>query len=85
MDGETRSAEADAMGRISLATAVSMLDGLTTAQRDVVFLRVIAGLSVLETSEVMGRPPGAIKALQHRALTALRNYLTESSVTETSN
>lgn len=52
-----------------------MLAGLTELQRDVVVLRVVAGLSVEETAAVVGRRPGAIRALQHRALEQLRRTL----------
>lgn len=80
---------ADAAGNdelmgIELEAAVAMLGSLTNAQRDVIFLRVIAGLTVAETADVMGRPPGAVKALQHRGLLALRHQLeSEPRVTRT--
>lgn len=55
--------------------AERLLDLLTDEQREVVVLRVIAGLSVEETAQVVGRRPGAVRALQHRALTQLRQEL----------
>lgn len=75
-------AEADALADLGLESAVGLLATLTNAQRDVIFLRVIAGLSVAETAKVMGRPPGAVKTLQHRGLQALRRHLAEDGVTE---
>lgn len=51
------------------------LDGLTPAQKQVVLLRFIAGLSVGETARVVGRSENAVKALQHSALRALRRFL----------
>jgi len=75
-------AEADALAHLGLEAAVGLLATLTNAQRDVIFLRVIAGLSVAETATVMGRPPGAVKTLQHRGLQALRRHLAEDGVTE---
>ncbi len=74
--------ETEVMDRLGLAGAAALLTELTTAQRDVLFLRVIAGLSVAETARVVGRPPGAVKALQHRGLAALRKLLAEQDVTE---
>lgn len=50
----------------------SLLAGLTDEQREIVVLRVVAGLSVEETAEVVGRRPGAVRALQHRGLNRLR-------------
>jgi len=52
---------------------------LTQAQREVISLRFAAELSVAEVSKVMGRSQGAVKALQHSAIVALRKVL---SVTE---
>jgi RNA polymerase sigma factor (sigma-70 family) len=53
----------------------ALLAGLTDDQREVVILRVIVGLSVEETAEVVGRRAGAVRALQHRALRQLRAQL----------
>jgi len=48
---------------------------LNDDQRDVILLRVIADLSVNEVAAIMDRRPGAIRALQHRAITQLRERL----------
>lgn len=58
-----------------------MLSDLTDEQREVVLLRIVAGLSVEETAEVVGRRPGAVRALQHRALARLRTSLSARAVT----
>lgn len=50
----------------------ALLEGLTGDQREVIVLRIVVGLSVEETAEVVGRRPGAVRALQHRALRQLR-------------
>jgi RNA polymerase sigma-70 factor, ECF subfamily len=44
---------------------------LPPAQRDVLLLRLVAGLPVAEVAELLGRTHGATKALQHRALANL--------------
>jgi len=44
--------------------------------RNVLVLRFINQLSPFETAAVMGRSPGAVRVLQHRALDALRKVLT---------
>ncbi len=43
--------------------------------RNVLILRFISGLSPDETAEAMGRSPGAVRVLQHRALSALRKQM----------
>jgi RNA polymerase sigma-70 factor (ECF subfamily) len=43
----------------------------------VLSLRFISGLSPDETAVVMGRSPGAVRVLQHRALAALREILSD--------
>jgi RNA polymerase sigma-70 factor (ECF subfamily) len=48
---------------------------LTTAQREVISLRFAADLSVAEVARTMGRSEGAVKALQHSAIAALRRVL----------
>lgn len=55
-----------------LEEAARMLTHLTDDQRTVIYLRIVAGLSVAETATVMQRDAGAIKALQHRGLATLR-------------
>ena len=46
-------------------------------QQECIALRVLQGLSVAETAEVMGRNEGAVKALQHRAVRRLAQLLPE--------
>lgn len=55
----------------------AMLASLTDVQREVMILRIVAGLSVDETAEVMGKRRGAIRALQHRATQQLRVTLVD--------
>jgi RNA polymerase sigma-70 factor (ECF subfamily) len=49
---------------------------LTPDQRQVVVLKYFEGLSNHEVSQILGKPVGAVKSLQHRALNALRRMLT---------
>lgn len=53
----------------------SALQNLTPEQRQVVVLRYLEGFETEEISSAMRKPPGAIKALQHRAVFALRRWL----------
>ncbi|NPA92892.1 MAG: sigma-70 family RNA polymerase sigma factor [Chloroflexi bacterium] len=50
---------------------------LTPEQRQVIVLRFLEELSLKEVAEAMQKPVGAVKALQHRALAALRRVLSE--------
>ncbi|HET6950604.1 MAG TPA: RNA polymerase sigma factor [Acidimicrobiales bacterium] len=53
---------------------------LSPEQRDVVLLRIVADLSLEEVARMLGKGEGAIKALQHRAIGALRRHLDRSAV-----
>jgi RNA polymerase sigma factor (sigma-70 family) len=66
--------------RLAAAPALEALDRLSPDQRDTILLRVIADLSVERTAEILGKPPGAVKALQRRALAALRRELAGEAV-----
>ncbi len=48
---------------------------LTQAQREVISLRFAGELSLAEVAKVMGKSQGAVKALQHSAIVALRKAL----------
>jgi RNA polymerase sigma-70 factor, ECF subfamily len=48
---------------------------LTEEQRQVIVLKFAEGLSNVEVAEVMDKTEGAIKALQHRALEAMRRVV----------
>lgn len=48
---------------------------LTPAQREVIALRFASDLPVAEVARLMGRSEGAVKALQHSAVVALRKIL----------
>jgi RNA polymerase sigma-70 factor, ECF subfamily len=51
------------------------LDGLTRAQRDIVELRLVVGLSIAEVAAAVGKTEEAVKKLQARGLAALRRQL----------
>jgi RNA polymerase sigma-70 factor (ECF subfamily) len=70
-------AEREAMADLNLADIILLLEQLTPEQRDVVLLRTVADLSLEEVAQVMDRSIPAVKALQHRALNALRKAIDE--------
>lgn len=71
-DGIATSAEVDALRAISDQRVRAALETLSPDQRNVVLLRVVADLDLVQTAEALGKSVGAIKSLQHRALAALR-------------
>ncbi|HIE21996.1 MAG TPA: sigma-70 family RNA polymerase sigma factor [Acidimicrobiia bacterium] len=74
--------ETEALERIIDPDLHRALEALTDDQRHVIALRVIAGLSVEETAQVVGKRTGAVKALQRRALAAMRRSLEAEGVSK---
>jgi RNA polymerase sigma factor (sigma-70 family) len=70
-------AEDDAMHRMANKRVMAVLERLTPDQRDVLFLRLFARLTVEEVAQVIGKRPGAVKALQSRGLAAIRREISE--------
>jgi len=62
---------ADALGRLERDRLWKAVETLPEAQREVLTLRLAGGLSAPEIAEVVGKPVGAVKSLQHRALANL--------------
>lgn len=69
------SAEELAVDNVGGHGVLALLHSLGEEQRQAVSLRVIGGLSLDETAQVMGKSVGAIKQLQRRALDSLRTSL----------
>jgi RNA polymerase sigma-70 factor (ECF subfamily) len=67
---EARAVLRDDVGRLRPA-----LDRLTPQAREVLLLRVAVGLTAEETAAVVGSSAGAVRAMQHRALAAVRAHL----------
>ncbi|QZY28335.1 RNA polymerase sigma factor [Nocardioides coralli] len=66
------SAEHEALLRVEDRDVRDLLLLLSPDQREVLELRLLADLTVAQVAEVLGKPPGAVKALQRRGLAALR-------------
>lgn len=54
-----------------------LLDLLSEKAREIVVLRVFAGLSAEETAEITGSTAGAVRVAQHRALATMRKAVEE--------
>jgi RNA polymerase sigma-70 factor, ECF subfamily len=55
----------------------ALVRDLSPDQADVVILRVVADFSVDQVAQILGRSPGSIRVLQHRALRRLQTSWTE--------
>jgi RNA polymerase sigma-70 factor (ECF subfamily) len=60
---------------LDIEQVMSATRKLTDSQREVISLRFSGGLSTSEVANIMGKSQGAIKALQHSAIVALRKAL----------
>jgi len=72
------SAETLAMDALGDQQVDELLQTLSADQREVLLLRVVADLSLEQTASVLGKRVGAVKALQHRALAALRRVMEQA-------
>jgi RNA polymerase sigma-70 factor (ECF subfamily) len=61
--------------RLEGARMVAALEQLSPDQREVLLLRLAAGLTVGEVAATLGKTTGAVKALQHRGLARLARKL----------
>jgi RNA polymerase sigma factor (sigma-70 family) len=78
--GSIGDAEDDAMRALAEERVRGMLDHLTSEQRDVLLLRILGDLSIEQVATVLGKHPGAIKALQSRALATIRRKISTGAV-----
>ena len=74
--------EVQAVDTVTAQAAIQRIVELLPAdQAEVVVLRIVAGLSAEEAGEVMGKRPGTIRVLQHRALERLARDFAGAAVT----
>jgi RNA polymerase sigma factor (sigma-70 family) len=72
--------ESDALAELGHDRLHALLETLSPDQRSVLLLRVVADLPIDAVATALGKRPGAIKALQHRALASLRRQLEREEV-----
>lgn len=72
--------EEEALWRLGTERVRGLCERLAPDQRDVLLLRMVAGMSLDETAEALGKSTGAVKALQHRAVAALRQHFERKGV-----
>ncbi|OZU90077.1 RNA polymerase sigma factor SigX [Virgibacillus indicus] len=61
----------------AMQTIYNNLDKCTPDQKSVLILRYIQSFSIKETAEILNFTESKVKTTQHRALNALRKFLTE--------
>ena len=72
--------EQDALARLGGDRVRELISALTPDQQGALLLRVMADLSVEQIAQALGKRPGAVKALQRRALAALRKEMLRQGV-----
>ena len=65
-------ADEEAMASLSRRSMLRMIDRLPSDQKQVLTLKFLFDFSNVEAASILGKTEGAVKSLQHRALTTLR-------------
>ena len=76
----TPSSADQALNTLATERVRDLVDRLAPAQRDVMMLRIVGGMTVAETAQVLGRSLGGVKALQRRAIASLRRLIEAEGV-----
>jgi RNA polymerase sigma-70 factor (ECF subfamily) len=72
IDAHSESLDALAQRHLTAAELRKAIGRLTDSQQQVIVLKFLEGYSTEETARIMRKDAGAVRALQHRALTALQ-------------
>ncbi|MCS7483464.1 sigma factor-like helix-turn-helix DNA-binding protein [Umezawaea endophytica] len=62
-------------GGVPAVRMAELVQVLPEAQREILLLRVVVGLSAEDTAEAVGMTAGAVRVVQHRALNELRQQV----------
>ncbi len=71
--------EERAMGGVDAETLRTAMATLPESYRTVLWLRIVEGRPAKEVATMVGRSPGAVRQIQHRALVQLRSKMREES------
>ncbi|MGI8537117.1 MAG: RNA polymerase sigma factor [Mycobacteriales bacterium] len=77
---QVASAEQDSLDRMGEQWVRGVLDRLAPDQREVLLLRILGDLTVEQVSGLVGKSPGAVKALQRRGLAAAERIVRAEGV-----
>jgi RNA polymerase sigma factor (sigma-70 family) len=81
-DADSGSHEDEPFTTVSEAHVCAIMARLTTSQREVLFLRIIGGLSIEQTAQALGKTAGSVKALQIRGLQTISRHLPSEVVSK---
>lgn len=73
--------ERTAMAGVETEEALALIGHLPPDQAEILLLRVLGGLSADQVGEIVGKPAGTVRVLQHRALKRLAQDVTTERVT----
>ena len=73
--------EEEALASLEADAALALIACLPPDQADVILLRVLGDLSVADVARIVDKGPGAVRALQYRALRSLARIVTREGVT----
>jgi RNA polymerase sigma factor (sigma-70 family) len=69
--------ESEALDHLASLELVELFQCATSAQAEVLVLRFVGALTIPEIAQVLGKPVGAVKALQRRGLAAVQDAIRE--------
>jgi RNA polymerase sigma factor (sigma-70 family) len=72
--------ETEALSAMGSGQVMRIIQTLSSDQRDVLLLRMIAGLTIEQIANIMEKRVGAVKALQRRGLANLRKRISREGV-----
>jgi RNA polymerase sigma-70 factor (ECF subfamily) len=81
-EGWVGDVETEAMTSLSTSDALERVAALPEDQAEVILLRVLGGLPVADVARILGKRPGTVRVIQHRALRRLATQLERERVTE---
>jgi len=73
--GEETSAEEQALESIGQSRLLDLIQALSAEQRQVLTLKFVFRFSNAEAAGILGKTEGAVKSLQHRALSSLQKHV----------
>lgn len=83
MDDAGGDVESEALANITSQWVRDVLNQLSEDQRDVLLLRMVADCSIDQIAGILGKRPGAVKALQRRGLAAAKKILARQGIPQT--
>jgi RNA polymerase sigma factor (sigma-70 family) len=78
--GEVGDVEDEAMAGLTVARVRQLVGRLSADQQDVLLLRLFGDLAVPDVATIVGKRPGAVKALLRRGLASLRREISREGV-----